>query len=300
MRIAVIGRTQMLYHAAVALAEAGHTIPLIVTAPAAPEYRKNEKDFEQLATRLKACYVLATSLRHADVGSAMNGLDIGVSVNWISLIGREHLDRFRIGILNAHMGDLPRYRGNACPNWAILNGEKEVTVSVHLMEETGVDCGRVITQAKYPLSDNAYIGDIYDWAETSVPSLFRDAVGILEKDPTFKIKYAEAGDPDSLRCYPRIPEDSRIDWTRAAIDIHRLIRASSEPFPGAFCSVDRGEKMVIWRAEIVDDGEKYCAVPGQIASVTERSFTVITGKGRLNVTRWDSPVAIRSIRQRLT
>ena len=141
--------------------------------------------------------------------------------------------------------------------------------------------------------------DIYSWAEKEIPRLFCKAIDILKDNPGYSLKYVSENDPESLRCYPRRPEDGKIDWDRDAEYIHRLIRASGYPFAGAFSFLDGKEKITIWRAELYDDGEKFLAVPGQIAELGKNYFVVITGKGKLKITKWDCKSLICSIRQRL-
>jgi methionyl-tRNA formyltransferase len=300
MKIAIIGRSQILYDTALELNKKGHSIVAIVTAKAAPEYTRKEKDFRLLARRLKAKYILGNSLEKMDSFSqAVRGSDLGVSFNWVSVVKQKQINLFKIGILNAHMGDLPRYRGNACPNWAILEGEKEIVISVHLMEGSCLDCGRVILQDRLRLKKNTYIKDVYSWAEKVIPDMFVKAAEILRKNPGFTLKYAGIKSSDSLRCYPRRPQDSRIIWQESADKILRLIRASSHPFSGAYCFLNR-KKMVIWKARALKDSERYLACAGQICAVGKRSFSVITGSGKIMVTGWTCPVKVKSIRQRLT
>jgi UDP-4-amino-4-deoxy-L-arabinose formyltransferase/UDP-glucuronic acid dehydrogenase (UDP-4-keto-hexauronic acid decarboxylating) len=219
-------------------------------------------------------------------------------MNWVSIISQKDIKRFKLGILNAHCGDLPRYRGNACPNWAIINGEKDVTVSIHFMEDGRLDCGRVISQAKMPIKEDTYIGDIYKWAEKKIPELFLTSLSILQEDPGYTLKYADPDAAESLRCYPRRPEDGRINWRDSAESIHRLIRASGFPFCGAFAFLE-DEKIFILRAEPYKDGEKYYALPGQVCESGKDHFVVITGSGKLKVTGWKCRKKINSIRQRL-
>jgi len=286
MKIAIIGRTHWLYETACYLRGKGFIIPLVITGPAAPEYSKKEKDFEKFAIENKADFYLGNSLDTPGLISKMSQCDVGISVNWMSIIKQKHIECFRLGILNAHMGDIPRYRGNACPNWAIISGEKEIVVSIHIMEGGKLDCGRVITQQRMPLTKDTYIEDIYRWGEKVIPLSFLKALSLLEKDSHYSLKYADASSSDSLRCYPRRPEDGQIDWRYSAEQIHRLIRASSKPFSGAYCFLN-GKKMIIWQAEMDYDNERYCAVPGQICEVASDYFVVITGKGKLKITKWE-------------
>lgn len=302
MNLAIIGRTEMLYDTAEVLNKNGHKIKVVITAKEAPEYKKTAKDFKKLALKLGAKYLYTSAInnrKNIDFIEKSGPLDIGVSSNYVNIISSKVINLFSYGILNAHMGDLPNYRGNACPNWAIINGEKEITISIHLIEGEKLDCGRVIVQAKLPISEDTYIGDIYRWAQDAVPRLFLKAASLLKDNPNYTLKYADENSVNALRCYPRRPEDSRIYWNLSAEEIHRLIRASSRPFSGAYCFLD-GRKMIVWKADKYFDNEKYLAIPGQICAIEKDYFVVITGNGKLKITRWQCSEKIISIRQRMS
>ena len=298
MKVALIGRTQWLYETGRYLHANGIEIPLVITASPAPEYSRKISDFERFAREIGAGFYVAKHLYNKALVLKLEQCDVGVSVNWPFVISQESIEHFRGGILNAHMGDLPRYRGNACPNWAIINGEKEIAISIHVMEGRYLDCGRVITQKKITLNDNTYITDIYNRANSVIPSLFLEALSLLSKNPYYMLKYADSDSPDSLRCYPRKPEDSRISWSDTAENIHRLIRASSRPFLGAYGFFE-GKRIIVWKSELFFDHEHYCAVPGQVCAVNPEYFVVITGKGKLKITEWECEEQVLSIRQRL-
>lgn len=306
MKIAIIGRTAWLYDTMVLLSEIGHDIKVIVTARAVPEYKKTEKDFEEFASKHSIPFYVSNKLDSQDIMSRLEGLDVGISVNWVSMVQDKHINQFRLGVLNAHLGDLPRYRGNACPNWAIIQGEKEIVLSIHFMEGGSLDSGFVIVQDRYKVKDDTYIGDVYRWAGGAIPKAFVDALDILGESPDYHLKYADANSSESFRCYPRKPEDSRIDWNQSAEHIHRIIRASSEPLPGAY-SFYRGDKMIVWRASVVSYYGKYLAISGQIADIrADGSVDVVTGSGVFRITdaeyhglRCYPSSFIKSIRSRL-
>ena len=113
------------------------------------------------------------------------------------------------------------------------------------------------------------------------------------------MEYADSQDPKGFRCYPRRPEDSKIDWSKDVQYIHRLIRASSKPYSGAYSYLDGKYKVTIWKAEIYKDNEKYCAIPGQISEISKDYFVVIAGNGKIKITDYESQTPIKSIRQRL-
>lgn len=301
MRVAALGRTQMLFNAIRAVREEGHEITFIATAEASPEYRVGVHDFQRLASEIGCPFFSGASLKDA-IGAP--NADVAISVNWPILIGDEIRRAFRHGILNAHAGDLPRYRGNACPNWAILAGEPNVVFTIHEMAAE-LDAGPILLKRAFPLTDETYIGDVYAAMETQFPEMFVEALrGLQEKTLT---PVPQSG--PQLRCFPRIPSDSRIDWTRPAEHIARLVRASAEPFAGAYTSFD-SERLRIWRARASRLDYDYHGMPGQIAERDPRAgtVTVLAGEGVLLLEQVEidgapgrTPAAdcIRSLRTRL-
>ena len=116
------------------------------------------------------------------------------------------------------------------------------------------------------------------------PGMMLEAIQLLKKDKNYFLEKQSLNPKDALRGYPRTPDDGKIDWNKSNLEILRLINASSEPFPGAFCNFG-STVLKIWRAEIFDDGEVYLAVPGQISKVNRNngSVEVITKKGKLRL-----------------
>ncbi len=282
MRVAALGRTHWLYDSVVALDKAGHEVVLIGTAPAAPEYRVGGKDFEQLADRLGCSFFCDASINRTEHVALVRSLtaEAAISVNWPTLIGSEMIAAFRHGIVNAHAGDLPRFRGNACPNWAILNGENNVVLSLHQMN-TDLDAGPIVLKKGLPLTESTYIGDVYRFLDRAIPEAFVEALAGMESGsltPT-----AQSRDPaQGLRCFPRVPEDGGVDWNRPATEIAKMVRASAEPFAGAFAQL-KGERLTIWRARAEKLPYPSLGVNGQVVRLdTDRGETwILCGEGVL-------------------
>jgi UDP-4-amino-4-deoxy-L-arabinose formyltransferase/UDP-glucuronic acid dehydrogenase (UDP-4-keto-hexauronic acid decarboxylating) len=192
-------------------------------------------------------------------------------MNWPTLIGRELRERFGHGVINAHPGDLPRYRGNACPNWAILNGETEVVLTLHLMSDE-LDAGPVLLKRPFPLGAGTYVGAVYEFLAVAVPEAFVEALDALERGELRATPQPE--DPSlALRCYPRRPADSRLDWRLAADALARLVRASAEPFAGAFTHLD-GRRLTVWRAHPAALSTPSLGVTGQVVGIDRAAGTV--------------------------
>lgn len=307
MRVAIIGRSEALYDTAERVRARGHAVALVVTAREALEYRRTARDFEAYAAALGVPFL--ASARAADMLPLLDRLppiDVGVSVNYPAIVPQAVIDRFRLGILNAHGGDLPRYRGNACQAWAILNGESRIGLCVHRMVGGELDAGDIVARDYLPIDRRTTITQVVAWMVARTPALFETALDRLAADPAYCLERQSADPADALRCYPRRPEDGRIDWTRSADEILRLVNASTHPYAGAFCEFE-GQTLRIWAAEPVDDGERFLAVPGQVLRAGDGTVDVATGRGKLRLTEVEGAASgvvppdrlIRSIRQRL-
>ena len=306
MRIGIVGRTEILFETAERLRASGHQIVHIITAREAPEYTRTSEDFKELADEWSVPYSHSARIYEVLPLIKQTAPDIGVSLNYPGIIPQTVIDAYRLGILNAHAGDLPRYRGNACPAWAILNGEDRVGLCVHKMVGGELDSGDIITRDYFPITLDTKVTNVMDWMGQRIPDLFREAVTELGSDPEFILERQSDRPENALRCYPRRPEDGRIDWRRGAVQILRLINASNKPYSGAFCEFE-GQRMTIWDAELVEDEEIFCAVPGQVTQIGEGHIDVAAGDGKLRLTNVElsevsgSPARwVRSIRQRLS
>ncbi|MGD1845991.1 MAG: methionyl-tRNA formyltransferase [Salibacteraceae bacterium] len=309
MKVAIIGRGEWLYRSARLLHESGIDIQLVVTAKAAPEYAFNAADFEAFAKEIGATYRYSAHISKAEQVALLRSmqLDVGVSANYPNIISQEVIDQFSIGVLNAHGGDLPRYRGNACQAWAILNEEERIGLCVHKMVGGELDSGDIISRDYYPINLNTKITEVYKWMDACIPALFKQALQALAQNPSFILE-AQSKDPaDSLRCYPRRPEDGKIDWNQSNERVLRLINASNKPYAGAFCDLD-GQSLIIWDATLFEDEEIYLAFPGQVAQVnaSEGTVDVICGKGKIRLVSVEfngqvvaAAQVIKSIRKRL-
>ncbi len=307
MRVAALGRTQWLRDTIETLSSKGHEICQIGVITESPESSVTSATFNRLAQKLGCPSFQANRVgkREKEVLRAVQA-DVAVSVNWPTLIPRSVRDLFPHGVLNAHAGDLPRYRGNACPNWAILQGEQRVTVSIHQMIDD-LDAGPVYLKRHITITDHTYITEIYGALDTMIPDMFLDVVDGLDRGAIAPVPQSE-GPALGLRCFPRLPSDSRIDWSHSATDITRLIRASAKPFAGAYTHLNN-QRLTIWKAHSSQLGYPYLGLPGQVVKRDLKSgaVTVLAGIGTvvLESVAWSRDTdkkpseCVRSLRSRL-
>lgn len=146
------------------------------------------------------------------------------------LLGSELLALPTRGAFNLHGSLLPRYRGRAPTNWAVLHGERETGASLHRMT-VRPDAGALVDQQAVPILTNDTAYQVYGkvvWAAETVllRSVPRMLAGTQEETPMDLAAGSYFGG--------RRPEDGQIDWRRSAWDVHNLIRAVAPPYPGAF------------------------------------------------------------------
>lgn len=281
--IIAIGRSRYLYDGIKYLVSKGFVCKAIVTEEAYEEYDIKHTDFELLATETGASFFMMKSLNNEELIQIVkeNMIRAAISVNWKYTIPKKFLDLFECGILNFHLGNLPDYKGNATVNWSIINGEDKIYGNIHKMDPE-LDAGDVISRKDIPITDQTYIGDILKQAVHDVPLLYEEALLKVFKNPdAFVVK----GSLKGLRCFPRLPEDSQINWNESARNISRLVRASSLPYNGAFSFLN-GEKIIIWKAAEFDYGEKFLSIAGHVVGIQKdtKAIRVACGEGMLEIT----------------
>ena len=290
MKVGIIGRTRWLLDAAIKLHKADCKIVFVATANPSSEYKADIRDFEDFAKNVGARFCKGKELVSDEVVDWLlnQQCDLSISANWPTILPEKIRSCFKMGILNAHAGDLPAYRGNACPNWAILNGEDRMGLTVHLMIDD-LDGGDILLKKYCPINSDTYIGDLYKFLDEMTPELlFEAAIGL--SNGSLQPIPQSTFDSRPHRCYPRRPLDARIDWSNSVSEIERLVRASSRPFAGATTQIDSGsgKKVTIWRASVAALNDiKISAVPGQVCGMDSDDVLVATKTGLLRIEEVD-------------
>jgi methionyl-tRNA formyltransferase len=183
--------------------------------------------------------------------------------------------------INVHYGPLPRYRGRASVNWAIINGESSAAISIHLIDE-GLDSGNILFQEAIPIGARDTVRDLYQRLN-EIQELHLGHVVARAVNEGWR------GTPqdESSASYGcgRVPDDGEIEWAASAVNIDRLIRSLTPPFPGAF-TFFRGRKLTVVRSEPLADPHTYVGrVPGRVLrrSKVEGWVDVFAGQGVLRI-----------------
>jgi methionyl-tRNA formyltransferase len=171
--------------------------------------------------------------------------DFVFSFYFRSLIGEPLLSAARLGALNMHGSLLPRYRGRAPVNWAILHGERETGATLHYMTSRA-DAGDIVDQLAVPILEDDDAREVFNKVTVAAEIVLARSVPRLV-DGTARRVHQKLEDGQYFG--RRRPEDGKIDWTRSARDIHNLVRAVAPPFPGAFAQVD-GQRWMIHKTRV--------------------------------------------------
>ncbi len=181
------------------------------------------------------------------------------------------------GTINLHASLLPKYRGAAPINWAIINGEGESGVTTFFIEEK-VDTGEWILQRTVPIGDEETAGELHNkLAEVGAEALI-ETVNSIEQGIAPRIK--QQGEVTKA---PKITKEiCHIDWTKDCQSIFNLIRGLA-PFPRAF-SYFKGEEFKICSAKIESEISAQNYQPGEIIAFDKDKFSIVTGRGVLSIT----------------
>lgn len=205
--------------------------------------------------------------------------DLILSVYYRHMIGTKILALPRLGAWNIHGSLLPKYRGRAPVNWAVLHGETRLGMTLHRMVKSA-DAGAVVDQEGVDI-------DPRDTAEQAFRKVLPCARRVLARqiDALLAGTAREIPQVESQATYfgGRKPEDGRIVWTQTSHQVFNLIRAVTDPYPGAFTDVN-GSRLMVWWAEPDSPATRTRhGQPGEILSVNP--LVIATGDGALECTK---------------
>ena len=199
------------------------------------------------------------------------------------LVKKEIIDAAKIGVVGFHPTALPKMRGRAANVWQVLLGIHEAKVSLFFIDE-GMDSGDILGQEPFFIEDTDYAMDVRRKIDEAAARLSKRVLKQMIDGTLMPVKQNEEEATYLLR---RGPEDGLIDWDWPIQKIHRLVRAVSKPFPGAYGMYDGKHKLIIWRADILEN-HKYIGMNGQIAEIVEDHIDVVCEDGLLRITEFEN------------
>jgi methionyl-tRNA formyltransferase len=276
LRLAFMGTPAFAVPTLAELIGQGHEIAAVYSQPPRPKGRGYATENSPVA-RLAALHGLPVrtplNFKSADAQDefAALGLDAAVVVAYGLLLPKPILDAPRLGCFNLHASLLPRWRGAAPIQRAIMAGDAETGAMVMLMEE-GLDTGPVLMSERVAVARKTY-GELHDELARLGADLMARALAALERGSIESHPQAAEGATYAKKI---VKEETRIDWSKPAREIDCLVRALS-PAPGAWCEA-KGERLKVLHA-VPSNG---IGTPGE---VLDDALTVACGEGALKLTR---------------
>ncbi|OLF11443.1 methionyl-tRNA formyltransferase [Actinophytocola xinjiangensis] len=273
MRVVLFGYQTWGYRTLEALLASEHEVVLAVSHPASDHaYESIWSDSVADLARDNGIPVVLRNRPDEDVVAAVKNAepDIIVANNWRTWIPPHLYDLPRHGTLNVHDSLLPAYAGFAPVIWALINGEAEVGVTAHLMNET-LDAGDIVLQRAVAVGPTDTATDLFHRTVDLIGPIVVDALALIaagQRD--FLVQ-----DPSRASFFhKRSIEDSRLDLTWPAADLERFVRAQSDPYPNAFCYHGSTRLRII---EAAVSAKRYGGTPGRIFIREGDGVAVVAG-----------------------
>ena len=189
------------------------------------------------------------------------------------ILPKEILDMPKYGCINVHASLLPKYRGAAPIQWAVINGDEKSGVTIQRMD-VGIDTGDIIGETEVTLDAQETGGSLFDRLAVEGAALCVRTMAAIEEGTAV---YEPQDENQATHVGMIQKEMGKIDWGKRAIEIERLIRGLN-PWPSAYTSMD-GKTLKLWKARVISGGD--AAKAGCIVTVDKKQLVVQTGEGML-------------------
>lgn len=283
MRIVFMGTPDFAVGSLQALCESGkHEILAVVTQPDRPKGRGNKL----LQTPVKE-YALAQGLtvyqpqkvKTPEFVELLHELqpELIVVAAFGQFLSKEILELPKYGCINVHASLLPKYRGAAPIQYAIIKGEKESGVTIMQMD-IGMDTGAMLDKVVVPIAENTTMGELHDALREQGAALLLQVIDKIAAGTAA----AEPQDNEQAT-YATLLDRSmeHIDWSKTAQEVHNLIRGFN-PAPSTFTKLPNGKSLKIWGSKMTDKNS--AAAAGTVIETGKHSFFVACGEGVLEIT----------------
>ena len=276
MRLIFAGTPEFAAHALRAILDAGHQVALVLTQPDRPAGRgmaMHASPVKQMALAAGIEVFQPLSLKDASALERLQAVeaDLMVVAAYGLILPPAVLEQPRLGCINIHASLLPRWRGAAPIQRAILAGDSQTGVCIMQME-SGLDTGPVLLSSALPITDQDTAATLHDKLATLGAQLIVEA---LQRLPLPAHPQAEAGVTYAAKLEKL---EAELDWRLPAAVLLKRVHAFN-PFPGAYSSLD-GVPLKIWAADMAIEGGE----PGVVLAVEKNAILVACGDGALRVT----------------
>lgn len=278
MKIVFMGTPDFASGALEALIEAGHEITAVYTQPDKPKGRGKEVQMtpvKEVALKHNIPVYQPVRIKNAEEVEVLRGIsaDIYVVAAFGQILSQEILDIPKYGCVNIHASLLPKYRGAAPIQWAVIDGEEKTGVTIMQMN-AGCDTGDILYTKEYVLDPKETGASLFDKLMVLGAKAIVEALPLIEAG---KLTPIPQNDAEATHAAKLTKELGKLDFNKPAAILERLIRGLNS-WPSAYTSF-RNKQLKIWEAEVVEAS----GIPGTIVAVDKESFTIATGEGGLRI-----------------
>ena len=283
MRIVFMGTPDFAVGSLQALCESGkHEILAVVTQPDRPKGRGNkllQTPVKEYALEQGLTVYQPQKVKAPEFVELLHELqpELIVVAAFGQFLSKEILELPKYGCINVHASLLPKYRGAAPIQYAIIKDEKESGVTIMQMD-IGMDTGAMLDKVVVPIAENTTMGELHDALREQGAALL---LQVIDKIAT-GTAVAEPQD-DAQATYATLLDRSmeHIDWSKTAQEVHNLIRGFN-PAPSTFTKLPNGKSLKIWGSKMTDKSS--AAAAGTVIETGKHSFFVACGEGVLEIT----------------
>ena len=283
MRIVFMGTPDFAVGSLQALCESGkHEILAVVTQPDRPKGRGNKllrTPVKEYALEQGLTVYQPQKVKTPEFVELLHELqpELIVVAAFGQFLSKEILELPKYGCINVHASLLPKYRGAAPIQYAIIKGEKESGVTIMQMD-IGMDTGAMLDKVVVPIEENTTMGELHDALREQGAALL---LQVIDKIAT-GTAVAEPQDNEQAT-YATLLDRSmeHIDWSKTAQEVHNLIRGFN-PAPSTFTKLPNGKSLKIWGSKMTDKSS--AAAAGTVIETGKHSFFVACGEGVLEIT----------------
>ena len=279
VKIFCIGSNLESYDCLKYLIEKNCAIHTLITLPSG--YSKNVSDYYDLHEfcNTNGINVIdTTNVNSAETIKQIKDIepDYLFTLGWSQIFREELITCFSKFIVGTHPTKLPHGRGRAPLPWTILEDLKKSALSFFKID-TGVDTGNLIFQREFDIPSNSYVKDLYDTVARELGYGFYEIYESITQNKALSLT-AQSEENVTVRA-KRTPSDGFLDFNKSIVETERLIRAVSEPYPGAYCYY-KDEKITFWR--VAFDAEKtHSGTIGQILKKSREGLLIQFSDGNL-------------------
>ncbi len=286
MNIVFMGTPKFAVSSLQKLCDEGHNIKLVVTQPDRPFGRGKKikkSEVKEKAEELRLEIFQPLRVKHEDSVKKIKDLspDLIIVIAYGQLLSKEILDIPKFGCINVHASLLPKLRGAAPINWAIINGDKKSGVTTMLMDE-GLDTGDMLLKKEIDITDDMTAGELHDLLSEAGAQLLIETINEIDSIKRLKQDNEESSYAPMLR-----KETSLINWNDSAKNVHNTVRGLNPDQLAYFIYDDKNVK--VHKTLIDNDSDKSDYDAGTVLRADKTGIYVKTGEGIIIVKELQMP-----------